>query len=151
MDIQVVLTETDPKLGKRGEIVKVSSGFANNFLIPNKKAILATPANLKSFEAEKEREVKSNAQKLAAAQELAQKITKVSLTVEVAAGEGDKLYGAVTNQDIQRALESQGAAVDKKEIHLEEPIRKLGAYQVPLKLHPEVSVTVKLWVVKKKI
>ena len=150
MNIEVVLTQTDPKLGDRGKVVKVAPGFAFNFLIPNKKALLATEANLKGFEREKARQEKSQSEKLTRAQELAAKITALSLTIEVKAGEGNKLYGSVTNHDVHSALTGKGIPVDKKNIHLPEPIHQLGSYQVPVKLHREVTVTLKLTVVKKK-
>ena len=150
MDIEVVLTETDPKLGRRGQVVKVSSGYAQNFLIPHQKAMLATPANLKNFEAEKAQRLKQLAQAKAQAVALAKKISSVSLTLEVLVGESEKLFGAVTAQDIQQGLLGQGITIDKKDIQLEEPIKMLGAYTVPVKLHSEIHAQIKLWVVKKK-
>lgn len=150
MNIEIVLLQDDPKLGKRGEVVKVSSGFAQNFLFPHNKAKPATPANLKAFEAEKARRSKEESDRLARAQELAKKLKDLSLTLEMSAGEGDKLYGAVNSQDIVEALRGQGIAMERKEIHLEEPFRKLGAYQVTVKPHAQVSTTLKLWIVKKK-
>jgi len=149
-DIEVVLTETDPKLGTRGQVIKVSSGFANNFLIPHKKALLATAANLKSFQAEKARLSLKESQAKADAEELAKKILATSLTIEVLTGEGEKLYGAVNSQDVQQALLAQGISLERKDIHLAEPIHKLGAYQIDVKLHPHVTAQLKLWVVKKK-
>ncbi len=150
MDIEVVLTETDPKLGQRGQVIKVSPGYAQNFLFPNKKAKPATPSNLKNFEAEKARRVKDEAEVKARSALLAKQISSASLTLEVLAGEGDKLFGAVTAQDIQLGLANQGIQVDKKGVHLEEPIKKLGAYTVTVKLYPQVQADLKLWVVKKK-
>ena len=150
MDIEVVLTESDPKIGQRGQVIKVSSGYAHNFLIPHKKAKIATPSNLKSFDEEKTRRAKEQAQTKTRAEETAAKISALSLTLEVLVGEAEKLFGAVTAQDIQQGLLSQGITIEKKDIHLEEPIRKLGAYTVPVKFHPEVQADLKLWVVKKK-
>ena len=150
MDIQVVLTQDDPKLGKRGQVIKVSSGYAQNYLIPHQKAKLATPSALKSFQEEQARHARQEAENLAQARELAKKISGTSLNIEMLVGEGEKLYGAVTNQDIHEALFKQGVTVDRKDIHLEEPIKKLGAYEVSIKLHPEVSTKLKLWVLKKK-
>ena len=150
MNIEVVLTENDPKLGKRGEVIKVSSGYAQNFLFPHKKAKPATPANLKSFEQAKAREAKEETAQLEKARELASKINAVSVTVEMLVGEGEKLYGAVTSQDISEAITRQGIPIEKKDIHLEEPIKKLGAYQVPVKVHRDLSASLKLWVVQKK-
>ncbi len=150
MDIEVVLTESDPKLGQRGQVIKVSAGYAHNFLIPHKKAKLATLSNLKSFEEEKARHDKVQSQAKAHAEQLAAKISALSLTLEVLVGEAEKLFGAVTAQDIQQGLLKQGIAVEKKDIQLEEPIKKLGAYILPVKIHPEVHAQLKLWVVKKK-
>ena len=149
-DIEVVLTENDPKLGERGKVLKVSRGYAVNFLFPNRKALLATPANLRSFEEEKARQSKEKAESRSRAEELAGKIQALTLTLEVPVGEGEKLYGSVTSLEVQRALAGKGASVERKAIHLEEPIRKLGAYDIPVKLHREVSAVLKLQVVKKK-
>ena len=150
MNVEVVLIEDNPKLGKRGEVVKVSPGFAHNFLIPNQKATRVTPALLKVFEAEKAKRAKQDLATRSLAETLAKKINETSLTLDVLVGEGEKLYGAITSQDIQHGLEKLGVSVDKKDIHLEEPIHKLGAYQVSIKLRSNVSATLKLWVVKKK-
>ena len=149
MDVEVVLTETDPKLGKRGQVIKVSSGYAQNFLLPHNKAKLATPANLRLFEQEKARVSKEEAERLSQAQALAARIAAVRLRLEVSAGEGDKLFGSVTSQDITEALAKQGIAVDRKKVHLEEPIKKLGNHEIPLKLHHEVRSVLKLEIVKK--
>ena len=149
-DIQVVLTGSDPKLGERGKVLKVSRGYAVNFLFPGRKALEATPANLRSFEEEKARQSKEKAETRSRAEELAKKIGSLTLTIEVPVGEGEKLYGAVTSQEIQRALAGKGAAVERKDIHLEEPIRKLGAYEIPVKLHREVNAVLKLQVARKK-
>ena len=149
MDIQVVLTETDPKLGKRGQVIKVSSGYAQNFLLPHNKAKLATPANLRLFEQEKARASKEETERLSLAKELAAHAASIRLRLEVSAGEGDKLFGSVTSQDIAEALAKQGISIDRKKIHLEEPIKKLGSHEVPLWLHPEVHSVLKIEIVKK--
>ena len=150
MDIEVVLTQDDTKLGRRGQVVKVSQGFAHNFLFPQEKAKLATPSNLKSFQAENDRHLKRASEHRAEAESLAKKIEAASVTVEMLVGEGEKLYGAVTSQEIQQCLLNQGIAIDRKDIHLESPIKQLGAYQVTVKLHPEVNARFKLSIVKKK-
>lgn len=150
MNIEVVLTQDDVKLGKRGEVVKVSPGYAQNFLFPGGKAKLATPANLKSFEREKEKFLQAKLDVKEKALELSKTLSKISLVVEVTVGEGDKLYGAVTSQEIRQALSGKAISLEKRHIHLEEPIRKLGNYEVPVKLHPEVSAVLKVSVAKKK-
>ena len=150
MDIEVVLTEADPKLGQRGQVIKVSAGYAHNFLIPHKKAQIATPSALKSFDEEKARRSKEQAQAKARAEETAARIAALSLTLEVLVGEAEKLFGAVTAQDIQQGLLGRGITVEKKDIHLEEPIRKLGDYLIPVRVHSEIQTKLKLSVVKKK-
>ena len=149
MDIEVVLTQDDSKLGKRGQVVKVSSGYATNFLFPHNKAKQATPANLKLFEAEKARLEKNSAERLAVANEVKAKLEKLSLVLEVLTGEGEKLYGAVTTQDVLQALQGKAMSIDKKDIYLAEPIRKLGNYEIVVKPHPTVSAKLKISVVKK--
>ena len=148
MDVEVILTENDPKLGKRGQVITVSSGFAQNFLFPNHKAKPATAANVKLFDREKARALKEEEERLALAKEQASQISSVRLRLSVSAGEGDKLFGSVTSQDIVEALSRQGISVDRKKIHLEEPLKKLGSYQVALKLHPEVNTMIRVEIVK---
>lgn len=150
MDIQVVLLQDDPKLGKRGDIVKVSSGFAQNFLFPNHRAKPATADNVAPFQAEKARRAKEEAERLERARAMAKTLASASVTVEAKAGEGDRIFGAVTAADIVQALSKQGVALDKKEIHLEEPIKRVGAYTVDVKLHRDVTAKLKLWVVGKR-
>ncbi|OGW83307.1 MAG: 50S ribosomal protein L9 [Omnitrophica bacterium RIFCSPHIGHO2_02_FULL_51_18] len=147
MNVEVILTQDDPKLGRRGRVVKVSSGFAQNFLIPQGKAKLATASLLKNFEEEQKRREKEKAETLANARKTAQSISERSLTIEVKVGEGEKLYGAVTSHHIQEGLAKHGIVIDKRDVHLAEPIKKLGAYQIEIKVHPEVIAKLKVWVV----
>ena len=149
MDIQVVLTENDPKLGKRGEVVKVSSGYAQNYLFPHHKAQPATAAALKAFEQEKARHAKEEADHLARAKAMAEKLRTTPLEIPVTAGEGDKLFGAVTAQHIVEALAARGIPCERKMIHLEEPIKKLGRYEIEFRLHPEVTAKLLVQTVKK--
>jgi large subunit ribosomal protein L9 len=150
MDIQVILTQSDPKLGQKGDVVKVSPGFAYNYLIPRGIAKPATDAGLKAAQEEKVRFAKKNEEDKARVEDLSKKISGLTVTVEVSTGENDKLYGSVTSQDVQDALSREGLRVQKSQIHLEEPIRKLGNFEINVKLHPEVSAKLKLSVVKKK-
>ena len=149
MDVQVVLTQDDPKLGRRGDVVKVSSGFAQNFLFPHHKAVPATDTNLKPFEAERARREKEEAGRLERARTLSGQLEGLSVTIEAPAGEGDKLFGAVTASDIIQALARQGFAVEKKEIHLDEPLKKLGRYTVDLHLHRDIRAKLQVSVVRK--
>ncbi len=144
MNVQVVLTADDPKLGKRGEVVKVSSGYAQNFLFPHKKAVPATPSALKAVEESRARRARQETEALEEARSAAKRLSATVLTLPVQAGEGDKLYGAVTSADIQEALAAAGVRVERKDVHLDEPIKRLGEHTVPLKLHPEITVTLRL-------
>ena len=148
-DIQVILTENDPKLGKQGDVVKVAPGFAINFLFPQKKAKLATPAELKNLEAQKQKARKMEGERLKRAEALSKEISRTMFTIEAPSGEGKKLFGAVTAQDIVESLARRGVHLNKKELHLEEPIKALGAYEIPVKLHANVSVILKLSVMRK--
>ena len=149
MDIQVVLTENDAKLGKRGQVVKVSAGFAQNFLFPHQKAMPATPANLQKFDREKAKASKEEGERLAEAKELSQRIEALELKMDVTVGDGDRLFGSVTSQDLVDALSQKKILLDRKKIHLEEPIKRLGQYQIPVKLHPQVIANLKVQLVKR--
>jgi large subunit ribosomal protein L9 len=146
--MRIVLRESVEKLGQRGEVIKVADGYARNFLLPKRLALEATPANLKQIEQERRvREVHEAKEKQEAAA-LGERLTQLSLTAVRKVGENDVLYGSVTNADVADLLEKQGFRVDKRKILLEEPIKALGIYEVPLKLHPEVTILLKVWVVK---
>jgi large subunit ribosomal protein L9 len=146
--VEVILLETVPPLGGRGDTVKVKSGYARNYLLPRKLAVIANESNRRILE-EKERVVKrADRRELEEAKKRAIKMADLSCTIPVQVGEEDKLYGSVTAVEIANSLSSQGVEVDRKQIMLEEPIRKLGVYTVELKLHREVGIPVKVWVVK---
>lgn len=146
--MRIVLRETVEKLGRRGEIVKVADGFARNYLLPKKLAFEATDANLKRIEQERKvREVLETRERQEA-QSLSERMSQLSLTAVRKVGENEALYGSVTNADVAEMLEKEGFSVDKRKILLDEPIRALGIYDVTVKLHHEVSASVKVWVVK---
>lgn len=136
------------RLGKRGSIVTVADGYGRNYLLPQRRAIRATPGNRRWFEQE-ERQATVRAEKARReAERLKKKIDKLSLTVIVQAGEDDKLFGSVTSQTIAQLLKEQGLDVDRRKIVLEEPLRELGVYTIPIRLHSEVEAQIKLWVVR---
>jgi large subunit ribosomal protein L9 len=145
--MQVILREDIDKLGKIGDLVKVKDGYGRNFLIPKKKAIEATPNNVNAMEhamkmvADRLRKLK----KEAAAD--AENIKTLLLTIKAKAGEEGKLFGSVTSMDIAEAAAAQGVKIDKRKIHLEEPIKRLGEFTVPVKLHTDVVVDLKVTVV----
>jgi len=147
--MKVILIEDVDKLGKLGDAVNVKRGYARNFLFPRKLAMEATDNSLKVLEQKKKKREQELVKIKAEIEQLAGKISGVSCTVPMAAGEDDKLFGSVTTEHIKEAFAQEGIEIDKKQIELTEPIRKLGVYQVEIKLHPEVTASAKVWVVKK--
>lgn len=145
--MQVILREDIEKLGKIGDLVKVKDGFGRNFLIPKKKAIEATPKNVKAMDHAKKM-VSDRLRKLkkeAAAD--AENIKALSLTIKAKVGEEGKLFGSVTTMDIAEVAAAQGVKIDKRKIHLEEPIKRLGEFTVSVKLHADVAVDLKVSVI----
>jgi len=146
--MEIILREKVETLGVKGDVVRVSDGYARNFLLPKKLAVLATPANIRQIEQEKAAAVRREAIETREAEMLAEQLSKVSLTLARKAGENDVLYGSVTSMDIAEALETKGFSVDKRKIALEEPIRSLGTFEVSIKLHRDVTALVGLVVSK---
>jgi large subunit ribosomal protein L9 len=146
--MEIILMEDVPSVGKMGDLVRVSDGYARNYLLPLKKAVIATAAGMQALEHARHlvenRQEKSEQE----AHELAQQLAEITCTVVKPAGEGGKLFGAVTSADIEKALREQGVAVDRKKIVLDEPIKNVGAYTVTLKLHPAIVAQLKLMVEK---
>jgi large subunit ribosomal protein L9 len=145
--VEVILQEDVHSLGKSGEIVKVSAGYARNYLIPRGLAMLATTRNVKVLEHQKRMVTQKIKKQEKKAQATKETLEALSLTIRKKAGEQDKLFGAVTAMDIEEAIAKEGYAVDRRRIDLKEPIKNLGVYVVPVKLHPEVIAQVKVWVV----
>ena len=137
------------RLGKAGQIVKVKDGFARNFLIPNGLAVSLTPENLKKLEQEKKKKTLHLEKLKKRAEDLSQKLSSLSLTIPALTYEEDQLYGSLTAVDLAAALKEEGLEIDKNSIVLDEPLKSLGIYEVPIKLHPEVSCKIKVWIVKK--
>jgi large subunit ribosomal protein L9 len=142
------LQEDVEKLGTRGQVVEVKEGYARNFLLPRKLALEASAGNMKRLEKMRAVFAKKEAVEKGDAQKLAELLAGVSLELTRKAGETDQLFGSVTSADLSEALAAQGFTVDKRKIALAEPIKVIGEYEVPLKLHREVSATVKLTVKK---
>lgn len=147
--MEIILKEDMAKLGKAGDRVKVKDGYARNYLISKGLAMEVTPANLKIIEIQRRLKVQRMQEQKQKAQELADRLAGLSCTVAMPVGEGDRLFGTVTNSDVAEVLKEEGVIIDKKDIVLEEEIHRLGIYYFRVKLHPEVSQRVKLWVVKK--
>ncbi len=145
--MQVILREDIDKLGKIGDTVRVKEGFARNFLIPMKKALEATPKNMKALEHAKKMVNDRIRQLKKEASAVADTINNLSVTITAKTGEEGKLFGSVTSMDIAEAAKAQGVAIDKKKIHLEEPIKRLGDHTVTVKLHSDVTADIKVSVV----
>jgi len=146
---ELILKQDVPKLGKVGDVIKAKDGFARNFLIPNNLAVPATRENLKRLEQEKLIRQKESEKTRQEALELAKKLSGKSFTIAGEVHEEDKLYGSITSLEIHRVLEEEGFKIDKKAILLDEPIKATGIFEVPVKLHPEVTTNIKIWIVKK--
>src|SRR5579859_5806475 len=144
--MEVILKEDVEKLGHRGEIVKVAEGYGRNFLLPRKLAIEANKANKSVIEQMKAASVRKSAKEKTGAEALALQLNEVQLTFERKTGEKDHLFGSVTSGDIATALEGKGFNVDRRKIHLDDPLKSLGEFHVPVKLHREVTAHVKVTV-----
>lgn len=145
--MKVLLIETVDNLGRAGEVKNVAEGYARNFLIPRGLAVPATEGALKQAELRRQAGVRRQKREEMKAESLARTLSQVTLTLRAKAGEKDKLYGSITNADIAQALEREtGQAIDKRKVELEEPIRELGSYRVPIKLlsdlAPQITVVV---------
>jgi large subunit ribosomal protein L9 len=147
--MQVILREEISSLGHTGEVVTVKNGYGRNYLIPRGLAVMATPRNVKRLDHEKRVIDKRDEKRQLAAEATKSKLEAVSLTIAKHTGEEDKLFGSVTTRDIADALKEEGFDVDKRLIALEQPIKALGVYTVPLKLGREITAELKLWVVAK--
>lgn len=146
--MKVILTETLDHVGDAGAIVDVKPGYARNYLLPRKLALVASTGNMAVYEEVKNQRGAQAARELREAEERAEALSKASITIAVAVGEEDRIFGSVTNQQIADLLKDQSFDIDRRTIQLDEPIRALGVYDVPIRVHPEVEATVKVWVVK---
>jgi large subunit ribosomal protein L9 len=146
--MEVILRRAVEKLGHPGDIVKVSPGYARNFLLPRGYAYEATPGNKRRIEQEKQRLDAAEETRRGSAQDLATQFEQVSLTFSARVGEEGKLFGSVTSADIAQQLAEQGFTIEKRQIELKEPIKALGVYRVPIRLHADVHPEIKVWVIK---
>jgi len=147
--MKVILTKDIEKVGKKGDIKNVSDGYARNFLFAKNSAVVATETSIKGVEDAKKRDLVRLAKEKEVFVELAAKLGKLSLTIARQVGEEDKMFGAVTAEDVAEAVKAEGFEVDKRKVELHEPIKALGSFDVGIKLHHEVTATVKVIVVKK--
>jgi large subunit ribosomal protein L9 len=149
--MDVILMQDVDKVGKAGSVVKVSDGYARNYLFPHKLAVISTQAALKKIEEQQQRKRQEHEKTKKEAEAMKTRLAALSLTIPalVKEDEKDKLYGSVSVQDILTALSEEGVEIDKNIVLLPDAIKALGIYEVPIKLHPEVIATLKVWIVKK--
>lgn len=146
--MEVILREDIKSLGKAGEVVKVKEGFARNFLLPQGKAVKADPSKIKELEHHKKAVAARQAKLKKGAEEFASKFAALSVTIRREVGEEGKLFGSVTTKDIADALRLENVLVDKKAIELKQPLKEIGTFDVSVRLHSEVTATLKVWIVK---
>jgi large subunit ribosomal protein L9 len=148
--MDIILREDIDNLGSRGDMVKVAPGYARNFLLPRRLAVAATDSNRKIVEQERQSHLRKEAKAQGEAEELGKLVSAVSISIARKAGENDQLFGSVTAADIADKLAAQNYSIDRKRIHLEEPIRTLGEHKVAVRLHKNVSVDVTVNVTKEE-
>ena len=148
--MEVILREDIEKLGTRGQVVKVAPGYARNFLLPKRLAVAATEANKKIVEQERQAHLRKEAKLKGEAEDLSKLLTGVSVTITQKAGENDQLFGSVTSKDVADALAAKNFTIDRRKIQLDEPIKQLGEFKVPLRLHKEVTTEITVNVVKEE-
>ena len=146
--MEVILREDVEKLGNRGEVVKVAAGYARNFLLPRRLAVAATDANRKIVEQERQAHLRKEAKLKSEAEDLGQLLGGVSVTIAQKAGENDQLFGSVTAKDVADALAAKNFTIDRRKVQLDEPIKQLGEYKVPLRLHRDVIIEITVTVVR---
>jgi large subunit ribosomal protein L9 len=148
--MEVILREDIDKLGNRGQVVKVAPGFARNFLLPRKLAVAATDANKKIVEQERQAHLRKEAKVKGEAEDLGKLMTGVTVTIAQKAGENDQLFGSVTSKDIADALAAKNFTIDRRKVQLDEPIKQLGEFKVPVRLHKDVTAEVTVQVIKEE-
>jgi large subunit ribosomal protein L9 len=146
--MEVILRQAVENLGKPGDLVSVKAGYARNYLIPRGFALAANEGNKKRIEQQKTRLEAAENERRGAAQQLADRLEQVSLTFSARVGEEEKLFGSVTAADIAQQLHAQGFEIEKRQVDLHEPIKSLGVYRIPIKLHADVKPEVRVWVIK---
>jgi large subunit ribosomal protein L9 len=148
--MEVILREDIEKIGHRGQVVRVADGYARNYLLPRRLAVQATDANKAIVEQERQAHLRREAKEKSEAGDLAKLLAGVEITISQKAGEQEQLFGSVTSKDIAEALEKQNFTIDRRKIHLDEPIKQLGDYKVAIRLHRDVTAEVDVHVTKEE-
>ena len=146
--MEVILREDIEKLGARGQMVKVAPGYARNYLLPRRLAVAATESNKKIVEQERQAHLRLEAKEVADATDLGKMMANLSVTISQKAGDNEQLFGSVTSKDIADLLEKQGYTIERRKIILAEPIKTLGEFKVPLRLHRDVTTEITVHVTK---
>ena len=148
--MEVILRQDVEKLGSRGQVVRVTPGYARNFLLPKRMAVQATEANKKIVEQERQAHLRKEAKLQGEAEDLSKLLSGVTITIAQKAGEADQLFGSVTSKDIAEGLEKQNYIIDRRKIQLDEPIKQLGEFKVPVRLHKDVIAQVTVVVTREE-
>ncbi len=146
--MEIILIEDMENLGRRGTVAKVADGYARNYLIPKRLAVLATPGNMKTIENQKLVWAKQEAKLKEEAELLSSALGALEIVITKRAGEGDALYGSVTSMEVADQLQAKGFVIDRRKIRMEHPLKTLGSFDVPIRLHHDVTATVKVVVAK---
>ena len=148
--MEVILREDIENLGARGQVVKVAPGYARNFLLPKKMAVAATESNKKIVEQERQAHLRKEAKAQGEATDLAKIMTGATVRIAQKAGENDQLFGSVTSKDVGDALAAKNYTIDRRKIHMDEPIKQLGEYKVPVRLHRDVTAEIIVVVIREE-
>src|SRR5712692_6841987 len=148
--MEIILREDIEKLGTRGQVVRVAAGYARNFLLPKRLAVAATEGNKKIVEQERQAHLRRETKLKGEAEDLSKMLSGVNVTIAQKAGENEQLFGSVTVKDIADALEKQNFTIDRRKIQLTEPIKQLGTFTVPVRLHKDVTADITVQVVKEE-
>jgi large subunit ribosomal protein L9 len=146
--MEVILREDIERLGNRGQVVKVADGYARNFLLPKRLAVAATDANRKIVEQERQAHLRREAKQKGEAEDLSKLLSGVTVTIAQKAGENDQLFGSVTSKDVADALAAKNFTIDRRKVLMDEPIKQLGEFKIPVRLHKDVTAEVTVQVVK---
>jgi large subunit ribosomal protein L9 len=148
--MEIILREDIERLGNRGQVVKVADGYARNFLLPKRLAVAATDANRKIVEQERQAHLRREAKQKSEAEDLSKLLTGVTVTIAQKAGENDQLFGSVTSKDVVDALAQKNFTIDRRKVLMDDPIKQLGEFKIPVRLHKDVTAEVTLLVVKEE-
>ena len=148
--MEVILREDIERIGSRGQVVRVADGYARNFLLPKRLAVAATDANRKIVEQERQAHLRREAKQKGEAEDLSKLLSGVTVTIAQKAGENDQLFGSVTSKDVADALAAKNFTIDRRKVLLDEPIKQLGEFKIPVRLHKDVTAEVTVQVVKEE-